>query len=44
MTSNACVTANDDLTFDISKVIECTKILQGDEFKHTFWEQQILLE
>ena len=44
MASNACITIDDDLTSDISKVIECTQILQGDEFKRIFWEQQVLVE
>ena len=30
-----------DLTSDISKVIENTKLLQSDEFKHIFWKQQV---
>ena len=44
MASDACITVDDDLTSDISKVIECTQVLQGDEFKRIFWEQQVLVE
>ena len=44
MASDACITVDDDLTSDISKVIECTQVLQVDEFKHIFWEQQVFVE
>ena len=41
MESNNCVKIDDDLTSDISEVIENTQLPQGDEFKCTFWEQQV---
>ena len=41
MESNSCIKVDDDLTSDIAKVIENTRVLQGDEFKRIFWEQQV---
>ena len=41
MESNSCIKVDDDLTSNIAKVIENTRVLQGDEFKHIFWEQQV---
>lgn len=41
MASNSCVKVDDNLTSDISKVIQNTQVLQDDEFKRIFWEQQV---
>ena len=41
MASNSCIRVDNDLTSDISKVIENTEVLLDDEFKHIFWEQQV---
>ena len=41
MASNSCITVDNGLTSDISKVIENTEVLLDDEFKRIFWEQQV---
>ena len=41
MASNSCIRVDNDLTSDISKVIENTEVLLDDEFKRIFWEQQV---
>ena len=41
MESNSCIKVDDDLTSGIAKVIKNTRVLQGDEFKRIFWEQQV---
>ena len=41
MASNSCIRVDNDLTSDISKVIENTEVLLDDKFKRIFWEQQV---
>ena len=41
MESHNCIKIDDNLTSDITQVIENTQLLQGDEFKRIFWEQQV---
>ena len=41
MASNICLKVDDDLISNIVKLIENTQVLQGDKYKHIFWEQQV---
>lgn len=38
---NDGVVVTDDLRCDIEKVVESHHILEEDEFKRVFWEQQV---
>ena len=41
MESISCLKVDDDLISNIVKVIENIQVLQGDKYKHIFWEQQV---
>ena len=41
MESISCLKVDDDLISNIVKLIENTQVLQGDKYKHIFWEQQV---
>ena len=41
MQSKVCVEIDSSLSSDIQKVIDDHKVLEGDDFKRIFWEQQV---